>query len=167
MAEKINTIVLGIGNTLLGDEGVGVCAIKRLEQINLPDCVLLVDGSTAGFKLFVLFEQYRGCKFIIIDALKAKSGHKKGELFLIPLADFYNIGQSNYHGDNFVSFHQTAVIDVLRLFYLTYGIKIEGHFIGINIFNPHNENIDFSMELSQEIEGSLDKIIKIVKKLIH
>jgi len=164
--EKIKTVVLGIGNILLGNEGIGVHAVKKLRTIKLPSSVLLVDGSTAGFKLFALFERYKNCSFIIIDALKLESCQEKGDLYLIPLDDFYNVSQSEYLSDKFISFHQTAVIDVLNLFYLTNKVKIKGYFIGVNIFNPNDEILNFSMELSKEMEGTVDKIINMVKKIL-
>lgn len=43
-------LVLGIGNVLMGDEGVGVHAVRRLEG-TLPPHVTLLDGGTGGFHL--------------------------------------------------------------------------------------------------------------------
>ncbi|MGM0365249.1 MAG: hydrogenase maturation protease [Actinomycetota bacterium] len=167
MAEgKIKTVVLGIGNTLLGDEGIGVHAARKLKNQKLPPSVLVIDGSTAGFKLLALFEKYKGCRFIIIDALKAGPDRKIGQVYQIPLEDFYNLSQSDYPGDEFISFHQTAVADVLNLFYLTGRVKIRGYFIGINVFNTEDETLSFSMELSKEAEGSMDKIVRTVNKLL-
>ncbi len=166
MEEKIKTVVLGVGNILLGDEGIGVHVIKKLKSMSLPSSVLLIDGSTAGFKLLTLFEQYSYCRFIIIDAVKLESNYSKGEIFQIPLDDFYNLNKSDYYDNRFLSFHQTAVIDVLNLFYFTSKIKIKGYFIGVNIFKDNNQTLNFSMELSKEIEESLEKIIDVVKRLI-
>ena len=44
-------LVLGIGNVLMGDEGVGVRAIEFLAQETWPDGVCLLDGGTGGFHL--------------------------------------------------------------------------------------------------------------------
>jgi len=166
MEEKIKTVVLGVGNVLLGDEGIGIHAIRRLESMSLPSSVILVDGSTVGFKLLTLFERYSCCRFIIIDAIELESSYSKGEVFQIPLDDFYDLNQSDCHNNVFLSFHQTAVIDVLNLFYFISKIKIRGYFIGVNIFKSGNHTLSFSMKLSKEIEGSLDKIIGVVKRLI-
>ncbi|MDH5271414.1 MAG: hydrogenase maturation protease [Candidatus Krumholzibacteria bacterium] len=59
-------IVLGIGNVLMGDEGVGVHAIKALEEAQLPPGVPLVDGGTGGFHLLALFHEHDA--MILIDA---------------------------------------------------------------------------------------------------
>ena len=62
-------LVLGLGNILLSDEGVGVHLVRELEKENLPDNVVLMDGGTTGFELIRLFEGMS--KVIIIDAMKA------------------------------------------------------------------------------------------------
>ncbi len=185
--KKIKTIVLGIGNILLGDEGIGVHIIKKLQEENLPSSVLVIDGSTAGFRLFPIFETYRNCKFIIIDAITTlhttsdntnnddvlnkedkRNTSIKGDIYLIPLSDLYDIAESKYFSKDFISFHQTALIDVLNLFYLTYRTKIDGYFIGVNI--SENSKLDntltFSMELSNAIEKKVPKIIGLIKKYI-
>jgi hydrogenase maturation protease len=59
-------LILGIGNLLMGDEGVGVHAIRALEREDLPPGVTLLDGGTGGFHLLELFDQHR--HMILIDA---------------------------------------------------------------------------------------------------
>lgn len=72
-------LVLGVGNLLMGDEGVGVVAIQRLEKTGLAVEADLVDGGTSGFHLLGLF---RGRSHIIlIDA--ATDGQPPGTLTLI------------------------------------------------------------------------------------
>ncbi len=182
--DKIKTIVLGIGNILLGDEGIGVHIVKRLQEEDIPPEVLVIDGSTAGFRLFPLFETYRNCKFIIIDAIRISrdscgstdnsSGKKdkntsgKGDLYEIPLKDFYDIAGSEYPGTGFISFHQTTLMDVLNLFYLTYKIKMDGYFIGININRNDNKDtvFSFSTKLSRTVQKKIPGIIELVKKNI-
>jgi hydrogenase maturation protease len=184
--DKIKTIVLGIGNILLGDEGIGVHIVKKLQKEDIPSGVLIIDGSTAGFRLFPLFETYRDCKFIIIDAIRIpddfhsnigntasdkkdeKKVTDKSDLYEIPLKDFYDIASSEYPGKGFISFHQTTLMDVLKLFYLTYRVKINGYFIGININGNDNKDNAFSlsMKLSNTVEKKIPGIIELVKKNI-
>jgi hydrogenase maturation protease len=61
-----DTLVLGIGNVLLGDEGVGVHALHQLEQTELAPQADMVDGGTGGFHLLELFRDYT--RIILIDA---------------------------------------------------------------------------------------------------
>ena len=62
-------LVLGIGNILLRDEGVGVHIVRALDGLPLPDGVELFDGGTAGADLLdVISERH---KLIVVDALDA------------------------------------------------------------------------------------------------
>jgi len=61
------TLILGIGNFLLKDEGVGVHFAERLLVDGIPDNVIVEDGATGGIDLLYLMEGYE--KAIIIDAM--------------------------------------------------------------------------------------------------
>ncbi len=60
------TLILGIGNLLMGDEGVGVAAIRYLEEKGFAEHAELVDGGTSGFHLLGLFRNQQ--HLILIDA---------------------------------------------------------------------------------------------------
>ena len=59
-------LVLGVGNYLLGDEGVGVHAARELLEAGVPEGVAVLDGGTGGFHLLSLFQDYD--PIILIDA---------------------------------------------------------------------------------------------------
>jgi len=59
-------MILGVGNLLLGDEGIGVEAIRHLENLGFDTLADLVDGGTGGFHLLGLFREYQ--HIILIDA---------------------------------------------------------------------------------------------------
>jgi len=59
-------LILGIGNLLMGDEGVGVHAVRALEGEAIPQGVTVLDGGTGGFHLLELFDEHR--HMILIDA---------------------------------------------------------------------------------------------------
>lgn len=61
-----NVLVLGIGNVLMGDEGVGVHVVRHLEKSGVPDGVELLDGGTGSFLLLEPMQRAR--KIILIDA---------------------------------------------------------------------------------------------------
>jgi hydrogenase maturation protease len=61
-------LVLGVGNLLVGDEGVGVHALRALETETWPAWVQLVDGGTGGFHLLGLLSGYS--RIILIDATR-------------------------------------------------------------------------------------------------
>jgi hydrogenase maturation protease len=60
------TLVLGIGNLLMGDEGVGVHALRALEREQWPAGVELLDGGTGGFHLLEYLTRHR--RLVMIDA---------------------------------------------------------------------------------------------------
>ncbi len=62
-------LVLGIGNILLRDEGVGVRVVEQMQKMHLPDDVELVDGGTAGADLLDVLAERQ--KVIVIDAVQA------------------------------------------------------------------------------------------------
>jgi len=62
----IGTLVLGIGNVLMGDEGVGVEVARRLLDLPLPPGVEVVDGGTGSFVL--LEPMRRAGRVLLIDA---------------------------------------------------------------------------------------------------
>jgi hydrogenase maturation protease len=66
MTYKKDILILGIGNYLMADEGVGVHTALAMEQMRLPDGVDVLDGGTGGFHLLEYFEQYEDV--ILIDA---------------------------------------------------------------------------------------------------
>ncbi|HTB95480.1 MAG TPA: hydrogenase maturation protease [Terracidiphilus sp.] len=60
------TLVLGLGNVIMGDEGIGVHAVRALAKEQLPDGVECLDGGTGGF---ILLEPLQNAERIfLIDA---------------------------------------------------------------------------------------------------
>ncbi len=68
------TLVLGLGNVLMQDEGVGVYVVRALEQHPLPDGVECMDGGTGGFTLLGPLQSAE--RIILIDA--AADGNPEG-----------------------------------------------------------------------------------------
>ncbi|MBU6299805.1 MAG: HyaD/HybD family hydrogenase maturation endopeptidase [Alphaproteobacteria bacterium] len=66
----MNILVLGLGNILLSDEGVGVRIVQALDAAHeLPDTVELLDGGTSGMDLLDMVAE-RDC-LIVADAVNA------------------------------------------------------------------------------------------------
>lgn len=70
-ARRSGILVMGVGNLLLGDEGVGVHAIEYLKKMELPVKADLLDGGTGGFHLLSLVNEYD--RMVIIDAAADES----------------------------------------------------------------------------------------------
>ncbi len=71
--EKI--LVLGLGNSLRGDDGAGPAVVAALSHMDLPPQLELIDGGTPGLETVLLFEGYE--RVIIVDA--AEMGLEAGE----------------------------------------------------------------------------------------
>jgi hydrogenase maturation protease len=63
---ELKTLVLGLGNVLMGDEGIGVYVVRELEKLPLPPDVECLDGGTGGFTLLEPLES--ADRIILIDA---------------------------------------------------------------------------------------------------
>ena len=65
------TLVLGLGNILLGDEGLGVRVVERLlEQYGFPEGVRVMDGGTLGLDLLPYVED--AARLLVVDAVQAR-----------------------------------------------------------------------------------------------
>jgi hydrogenase maturation protease len=77
--KQTRPLILGVGNLLMGDEGIGVAAIRHLEEMGFAEHAELVDGGTSGFHLLGLFRDRQ--HIILIDA--ATDGRPAGTVSLI------------------------------------------------------------------------------------
>jgi hydrogenase maturation protease len=74
MTTNPKTLILGLGNVIMGDEGVGVHVVRALEKLQLPPDVECLDGGTGGF---ILLEPLQNAdRVILIDA--AADGNPPG-----------------------------------------------------------------------------------------
>ncbi len=90
----MKTIVLGVGNQILGDDGVGIHIINELKkQIQSPN-ITVDEAVTGGMSLLELILGYD--KAIIVDAVKTKN-EEDGEVKRIPLNNFSTMHSCNPH----------------------------------------------------------------------
>ncbi len=75
--QKKKILVLGIGNIILKDEGVGVRVAEEMQRMSLPPDVEVLDGGIKGLDLLYFIEDRE--KVIVVDAVKA--GAPPGTLF--------------------------------------------------------------------------------------
>jgi hydrogenase maturation protease len=67
-------LILGVGNLLLTDEGIGIHAVRKLLEMNgLPEDLEIVDGGTAGLDLLYYLEGVD--RLVIVDAVET-GGHQ-------------------------------------------------------------------------------------------
>ena len=65
-SSNLRTLVLGLGNVIMGDEGIGVHVVRALGQHALPQSVVCLDGGTGGFILLEPLQQ--ADRIFLIDA---------------------------------------------------------------------------------------------------
>jgi len=90
----MRTIVLGVGNQILGNDGVGVHVANIVKkQVNDPN-ITIDEAITGGMNLLDLLIGYD--KAVIIDAVKSEDG-EHGEVRRIPISDFNTMHSCNPH----------------------------------------------------------------------
>ncbi len=140
-------LVLGVGNLLLKDEGVGVHAIKELEKSAWPQNVQLLEAGTVSHQLLPLFNRID--YLIVIDAVEA--GDAPGSIFRFSPED---IGFKSEHK---LSLHQMSLIDVLRV------VPLTGKAPKTIIFGIQPEDVSsWSLELSDTVRRAVPKIKDLV-----
>lgn len=94
MKNKKKTLVLGIGNTLLTDEGVGIHVLQHLQrsaaQAPLPEGVQLLDGGTLSFTLAGPIEEADA--LIVVDAANLKAAPGQFQVFEGEAMDAFLMG---------------------------------------------------------------------------
>src|SRR5512135_912004 len=106
MSDRRKTLVLGIGNTLLQDEGAGVHAVRMLEQHTVGrDDIELLDGGTLSFTLAGAIEEAE--QLIVIDAAQLNSAPGTTHVFEGEQMDAF-VGGSRKR-----SVHEVSLIDLL------------------------------------------------------
>ena len=151
-ASKI--LVLGLGNMLLKDEGIGVHVAQKLQEQNLPDNVEVIDGGTAG--LDILLSQKGLDKLVVIDAMRA--GRKPGTIYKARFKGKQR-GQLTkiFAGqkDSKVSLHQVGLIDALAAAEKINCVPKEIVIIGVE-----PGKVDCGLELTEQVKRMVPEIIK-------
>ena len=141
------TVILGVGNLLLRDEGVGVHAAVNLQGFPVPDHIEVIEGGTDGFKLFHLIMD--ADRLIVVDCVKG--GDEPGSIYRFDITDLDN------PPDLFkTSVHQISITEVVHLSG-TMRTPPETTIIGIE-----PDEISMSMELSPKVRAKLPKVLEIV-----
>lgn len=142
-------LILGLGNPLLGDEGIGVRVVEELKELELPDGVRVVEGSTAGLGLIGLME---GCqRVIIVDA--ADMGRPPG-----CIVRFTPSEAQLKTAEAPLSLHQLGLGEVLALAKALEMAPAELVIIGIQ-----PGRIEMGAGLSPEVEKAIPHIIRTIR----
>jgi hydrogenase maturation protease len=140
------TVILGIGNLILKDEGVGIHAIRRLEAMELPSGIEVVDGGTDAMDLLPYFQDFE--RIIVIDALRA--GGEPGSIYRVTPDEIMEDEKRS------LSLHEIGLLDVLLM-----SEHLGGHG-EVVIIGVEPKEISCSMELTPEVEARLPHVMDAV-----
>lgn len=147
-------LVLGVGNTLLMDEGIGVHAIydfwKEKEDWD-ESLVDFVDGGTFTQDLFYLFEEYEN--ILVLDVVRA--GHPPGTLYTLEEDDLRKDTKQT------LSLHDIDLLDSLGM------AQMRGNKAYLRVVGIEPETIDWGLELTPTLAKAYPGFLKVARKHIR
>ena len=155
LEQTTGILVLGIGNTLLSDEGVGVLAMKALaERLRDRAGIEFVDGGTLSFTLAGSIAEHGG--LVVIDA--AEMGAAPGRVDVFVGEDMDRFLGSNRKR----SVHEVALIDLLAIALLEDYLPQQRALIAIQ-----PGLVDWGDSLSPPVAAALDEVCDRAQQLIE
>lgn len=150
----MKTIILGVGNQILGDDGVGVQVANELKKRIKHPYIIIDEAITGGMNLLELILGYD--KAIIIDAVKSENG-KNGQVKKIPLTEFSTMRSCNPH--------DVSLFEAIKMAEKMGEDRIPNEIIIIGILMK-NIPCEFSEKLSPKIQEAVPKAITLILKEI-
>lgn len=131
-------LVVGCGNLLRGDDGVGPILVRHLWERGVPDGARLVDGGTAGMD--VAFQMRGADRVVIIDA--AATGSAPGTIFRVPAAELeelpplQGLHTHSFRWDHAIAFARWALAADCPTDITVYLIEVSGVELGADLSEP-------------------------------
>jgi len=153
------TLVIGLGNPLRGDDGVGVRAIELLAALTLPPDVEVTDGGTQGLGIVNLMEGRR--RVIVVDA--ADVGKPPGHFSRFALHETHLLDDSglcaddsglNTRGKTNLSIHAAGLREALLL---AHALKMLPE--NVIIFGVQPNSLEWETGLSPAVEEGLPDLV--------
>jgi hydrogenase maturation protease len=151
--EQNNILILGVGNILMNDEGVGIHVIQELEKTGVPGADLM-DGGTGGFHLLGFIQSFS--TIIFIDA--ALDDYPAGTVRVLHpkfAKDF----------PNQLSAHEIGLKDLIDSTFLM-GNMPEFYLVAISVKDFQDMGMDLSPEMEVAIPLAVEKVRELTKSLI-
>lgn len=146
-------LVIGVGNILLKDEGVGVRCVEYLRSSGLNEGIKLVDGATLGFDLL---EETKGFeKVVIVDAVDM--GEEPGHIAGFDAEHILSLSS----GKKF-SLHEIGLVDVIQV-----GKRIGYNFSNVRIVGIQPSEVSLGDSLSETVKKKLPALAERVLKEIN
>ena len=138
-------LIMGIGNILLRDEGVGVRVVEAMQNLDLPDHVELVDAGTAGADLVDIMADRR--KVIVVDAIESQAA--PGTIFRLSGEELLPEPGAS------ISLHQLGLVE--SLFMAEQLGCAPGEVV---VFGIQPAEIRAGLELSPAVANAIPKVIE-------
>ncbi len=139
-------LILGVGNRIQMDDGIGVHVIEEMKKNSLPENTELFDGGTLGYDLLGIIEGRK--KIIVIDAVKGQQ----------PSGTLYKFSPEDVSVDNnYDSLHQLGIIEAIRLAGLQNKVPDQIVIIGVE-----PEIVDWGLYLTGTVKKMIPRIIEMV-----
>ncbi len=147
------TMILGVGNYLMGDEGLGVHLAKSLENEELPSHITVLDGGTGGFHLLQYFEEHD--RVIIVDA--TLDGREPGSIRLIKprYASDYPAAMSS---------HEIGLKDMIAAMHFL-GKEPEVYIFVVSIETLQQQGIELTREIAGVMEELKERVVELAAGL--
>jgi hydrogenase maturation protease len=146
--KRIGVLVLGLGNVLLGDDGLGAAAIARVERdYRIPPHVRLEDGGTLGLALLDLLAD--SDHVILVDAVRTDA--PPGALVRLDGADVADAVRDR------LSPHQVGVADLLDAARL-----IDCYPSTVTLLGLVPETIDLAVVRSRAVDSGIDQLVRAI-----
>jgi hydrogenase maturation protease len=143
------TLIVGVGNSLLGDEGIGCHVIERLSQMSMPADVNILDCGCDLLNLASYIDKPR--RIIVIDAVRA--GGKPGQIYRFDFNELDEIQTKS------TSAHQLRIVDALRLLKQAYRSLT---CCEITIIGIEPGALGLSTKLSEEVNENIANLTRLV-----
>lgn len=145
-------LVLGVGNTLMMDEGIGVHTVHELLKENWPDEEMdLIDGGTFTQDIFYLFVEYE--KILVLDIVRG--GQKPGTIYRLSEDDLRQNQKQT------LSLHDIDLLDSLSM------AKMAGNTPELHVLGIEPETINWSMELTPTLARLFPHYVELARQEIR
>jgi hydrogenase maturation protease len=156
----MRTIIVGLGNPILTDDGVGVKVAYEIEDrlgTDIPVNLTITEASVGGLRLMELLEGYD--RAIIIDAIQTSNGHRPGTIYKMTLDDLREISPTQHSA----SAHDTSLVTALDAG-KHMGMKLPNE---VAIFAVEVENIlDFSEQSTPAVAEAIPEVTEMVLDIL-
>ena len=150
----MKVLILGIGNPLRTDDGVGIHVVESLRNENLGHKIDIKEGLS-GLDILGAIAGYE--RVIIVDAIK--SGGDPGTIHRLSLEDLH--AQHTLHA---FSTHDVDIPTMLKLGMELYPGKIPGDIVIIAV---EAEDIEtFSETCTPKVEKAIREVVRLIKELL-